>query len=58
MLIARTPFGCVLLYGSHLFLSSAHVTKQEISKGRNYFGFYNKTDNSYPAVIGKVTPQT
>jgi hypothetical protein len=52
-------FGCVLLYGSHLFLSSAHVTKQENSKGRNYFGFkYNKTDNSSPALIGKVAPQT
>ena len=30
-------FGCILVYGSHLFLSSVHVMKQEISKGRNYF---------------------
>ena len=53
-------FGCILVYGSLLFLSSAHVMKQEISKGRNYFCFkYDKTDNSYPALIGKViiTPQ-
>jgi hypothetical protein len=31
-------FGSILVYGSLLFLSSAHVMKQEISKGRNYFG--------------------
>ena len=44
-------FGCILVYGSLLLLSSA----QEISKGRNYFCFkYDKTDNSY----WKVTPQT
>jgi hypothetical protein len=30
-------FGCILVYGSLLFLSSAHVMKREISKGRNYF---------------------
>jgi hypothetical protein len=31
-----------------LFLSSAHVMKQEMSKGRNYFCFkYDMTDNSY-----------
>ena len=41
-------FGSILVYGSLLFLSSAHVKKQEISKGRNYFCFkYDKTDNSY-----------
>ena len=41
-------FGCILVSGSLLFLSSAHVMKQEISKGRNYFCFkYDKTDNSY-----------
>ena len=41
-------FGSILVYGSLLFLSSAHVMKQEISKGRNYFCFkYDKTDNSY-----------
>ena len=41
-------FGSILVYGSLLFLSSAHVMKQEISKGRNYFYFkYDKTDNSY-----------
>jgi hypothetical protein len=52
-------FGCILVYGSLLFLSSAHVMKQEISKGRNYLCFkYDKTDNSYPALIGKVTPHT
>jgi hypothetical protein len=52
-------FGCILVYGSLLFSSSAHVMKQEISNGRNYFYFkYDKTDNSYPALIGKVTPQT
>jgi hypothetical protein len=40
--------GSILVYGSLLFLSSAHVMKQEISKGRNYFCFkYDKTDNSY-----------
>ena len=55
----RYLFGSILVYGSLLFLSSAHVMKQEISKGRNYFCFkYDKTDNSYPALIGKVTPQT
>jgi hypothetical protein len=33
--------------------------KREISKGRNYFCIkYDMTDNSYPALIGKVTPQT
>ena len=30
-------FGCILVYGSLLFLSSAHVMKQEISKRRNIF---------------------
>ena len=32
-------FGSILVYGSLLCLSSAHVMKQEISKGRNYFCF-------------------
>jgi hypothetical protein len=41
-------FGSILVYGSLLCLSSAHVMKQEISKGRNYFCFkYDKTDDSY-----------
>jgi hypothetical protein len=38
----------ILVFGSLLFLSSAHLMKQEISKGRNYFCFnYDKTDDSY-----------
>jgi hypothetical protein len=33
--------------------------KQEISKARNFSYFkYDKTENSYPALVGKVTPQT
>ena len=41
-------FGSILVYGSLLCLSSAHVMKQEINKGRNYFCFkYDKTDDSY-----------
>jgi hypothetical protein len=41
-------FGSILVYGSLLCLSSAHVMKQEISKERNYFCFkYDKTDDSY-----------
>jgi hypothetical protein len=40
-------FGSILVYGSLLFLSSAHVMKQEISKRRNYFYVqYDKTDKS------------
>ena len=43
----RYLFCCILVYGSLLFLSAAHMMKQEISKGRNYFCFkYDKTDNS------------
>jgi hypothetical protein len=39
-------FGCILVYISLLVLSSAHVMKLEISKGRNLFCFkYDKTDN-------------
>jgi hypothetical protein len=30
-------FGSILVYGSFWFLSSAHVMKQEVSKGRNIF---------------------
>ena len=52
-------FGSILVYRSLLCLSSAHVMKQEISKGRNYICLkYDKTDDSYPALIRKVTPQT
>ena len=52
-------FGCILGYGSLLFLSSVHVMKQEISKARNFSYFkYDKTENSYPALVEKVTPQT
>ena len=41
-------FRLYIYYRSLLFLSSAHVMKQEISKGRNYFCFkYDKTDDSY-----------
>jgi hypothetical protein len=54
-----TYFWSIVLFRCNDFMSSAHVMKQEISKGRNYFCFkYDKTDNSYPALIGKVTPQT
>ena len=41
-------FGSILVYGSFLCLSSAHVMKQEINKGRKYFCFkYEQTDDSY-----------
>jgi hypothetical protein len=48
----------MIIFDLYIIFASAHVMKQEISNGRNYFCFkYDKTDNSYPALIGKVTLQ-